>query len=300
MIAFALVVFGLTGCTPKSNYHIRKVEAADFAEYRYISIACAAREEDVMSVDMQIDPQEAINASNALTSAQSSAPVPPGTGPGEAAAGSLVATMIVASHTQRSAYNAAQGKAENLKKALSEHGFAGLLSDTAGRAFAEFGAIPQVDEQAVTPEMRRQLLIAQVEPKIIFDHRLARVRVKADISLADARARNTVYANTFEYWSESVLPDAAEADRENYWSENRAERLKAEVEAGMAVIRAAFERDFAAVMAPGGAPSAYRTLRYEDATGSYFIRGELLGRDDSRFLVRDLRGNIKSIHGKLL
>lgn len=297
VIALLVLVF-LTACSTPSHYNIRQVSQNELHDFDRSYIEYEVTPNSTLQVERVLDPQDALQTSQSLTASQYSTPVPAGTSPGQAAAGGLIATMIVASMNKEKAYTQAQQKAEVLISTLESIKFSDQLLEKSTMVFSEFDIIPQIATNSITKENKSGIAKVVVSPQVSLSNNLGKAKVKANITIINNHADSVIYKNSFEYWSAPVLPNSGESERQEYWDNNEAEALLAELNIGLSNIRSMFEHDLKEVLTPENTEKGQaKTLRYQDTVGKSFLRGELIKRSENRFEVRDLRGNIMSIAG---
>lgn len=297
-IVTLLVLVLLTACSTPSHYNIRQVSQNELHDFDRIYIEYEVTSNATLQVERILDPQDALQTSQSLTASQYSTPVPPGTSPGQAAAGGLIATMVVASMNKEKAYTQAQQKAEVLISTLESLKFSDQLREKSNIVFSEFDIIPQIPTSSITKENQSGIAKIVVTPQVSLSNNLGKAKVKANISIINSHAGSIIYKNSFEYWSAPVLPNSGEFERQEYWDNNEAEALMAELDIGLTNIRSMFEHDLKEVLTTENTEKGQtKTLRYQDTIGKSFLRGELIKRSENRFEVRDLRGNIMSIAG---
>lgn len=281
-------------CTPNRNYNIRQHESASLAEFTHSTIEYDLGENPQLGIDRVMDPQDAVQTSQSLATTQYT-PLPPGTSPGEAAVGSLIATMIIASSGNKASHNKAQTKILGLNRVVSKLSLESILREAASEAFETFDAIPQ---KPGNNNPGNQALIT-IQPEVFLSNNLSKVKIKANILITDSTEINTAYKNSFEYWSSPILPNSSDHQRESYWKDKNAKAITQEIKIGLKEICQIFESDIKKIRsAPKEPNNKTRTIRYKDAHGLSFIRGRLISHDKDRFVVEDLRGNFKSIPGQ--
>jgi outer membrane murein-binding lipoprotein Lpp len=289
----------ISACTPSRNYNIRQHEASSLAGFTHSTIEYHLGENPQLGIDRILDPQDAVQTSQSLAATQYT-PLPPGTSPGEAAVGSIIATMIIASSGNEASYNKAQSKIVNLNAVVNKLPLESELKKASSEAFEAFAAIPQKTGNVISGNKIKNLAVITIQPEIFLSNNLSKVKIKANILITDSSEKNTAYKNTFEYWSSPILPNSSDHQRESYWKNDNADAITQEIKTGLKEICRIFEADIENIRSESSAPkNKTRTIRYKDAIGPYFIRGQLISHDNDRFVVKDLRGNIKSIHGRL-
>lgn len=298
ILTLILLIFILSACTPHSHYNIRQVNQEE-THFKVVVFKYQSKQGAYLSVDKHIDSDDAIEFSQAFATAQQSTPVPPGTSAGEAAAASVIATVMISSINQNSQYTQAQRKVSTLNKVLNDLGGVEFLNQVAKNNFNHFSLYP-IANKAEIYDYDSQLAIITIEPEVILNNDLSKLRVKTNISMHKPGVENSFYSNTFEYWSEPVRPDDSETKREHYWSDNKADNFKHYLNTGMMSILNAFESELKILTLGMDSENSYKTIRYKDDSGIHYIRGILLEKSELRFLVRDLRGNIKSLYGEVL
>lgn len=284
----------LVGCGSNVAYNIKQTNELALRNVKQLSVEYQPNNEFI-NVDTVLDPQDALNTSQGLTSA-SNQPPPPGASSGEAAAGQLIATLILAANSQNTANNKAQAKIAHLTSDVSDKQLKEIINAALERTFAHLKTIPVIANGGSQVSDAKLL----VKPEILFSNNLNRVKIKADISIVSSMYSKPVYVNSFEYWSTVVLPQGDEETREAYWAQNNGENIARELKAGASSICEMLDLDLAAVLNRNVAVTpTVKTIHYEEAGSTSFMRGEVLSANDDRFIAKDLRGNLKSIGGKL-
>jgi len=266
-----------------------------------------------LSAEYEIDPSHTeglsaslhgANISAANTAYYNGAPV----SPGQAAAGSIIGTLIASSIITNSHKTKMKKEADMpitafLDNYQSKQGILEAIISTQITSvsmpleIATQGTIDSSHNGNITP------LIIQPTVKITRDYGAIRISLRVyitqDIDNIDTNDFESIYKNTFDYYitpmidGESVITKSPE-----FWNNLPDEQLEAYMNEGVRGLLQMLEHDYAS-FSQAKRKTGHKPIKFTNARGSFYERGNIISSSEGRINFYTLRHTIKSAPGVL-
>ncbi|BBM01350.1 hypothetical protein [Microbulbifer sp. GL-2] len=291
----------ISGCTSSTQYHIATIDIGQIDKLGNINVQIDSLENGLLTVDIYPEPWRYISISSNIAAAQYSTPPPPsGTSPGQAAAvgvaGSLIGSLIASEMAKSQAQKEAQAPAQPLIDALS-------TLEIEPDIQKKISEIIQVSDFAINreltsgEELESDSAHLNLSPSIKLSNTLSVLKFNINAELRD-KSNKLVYQNSVEYWSEEST-NTVKSENLSYWKSEDMEAFLNELNLAIAYTASYLAQSLSNTLPEE--EKQQKTLKVASDNSWVMLRGNLLSDNDSGCVViRDLRGNIKIIRGKLL
>lgn len=297
----------LVGCAPKSTYYQSHAEVGNPLAFRTMALHLDLEENDIFIVDTQMDPMERLRSAEAVSMAAANSlagtSLPQNVSVTEAVAGAAVGTVIgiyiVKAFNESSEKDAANKKAESIERQFSKQAVAGMMRSYIEEAAKAQTFIDFVPLSSADVKFGRACIL-DVQPELHFNVDLSRLEVKLNASVRDDASRDVLYQNSFEYWSKPIGSfNQCEANCA-LWLEDAGELLEFYLREGCEESVAMLLYDLQQIAGkkqPVALPMKTHHVTSERST--VFLRSSLVKEMANRVWLKDLRGNVRSIFGRL-
>jgi len=291
IVSFYAIII-LAGCSSVSHTYLLKKELNDDIALHEATLEVALDEDRFISVSLSRNSGGGEALSGSLTAAYQSTPPPAGTSAGEMAAAYVLTTYLIRSGMESNLAAEANDRVSSLVNRLQDKGTKARLVDMIRE---HFKVMKSVDIMYPEDDLDRCVNNIKLIPRVKFSTDLRSVEVKADFVVNDNTADSIVYRNSFVYLAAPVPPDSTVST----WADNDADLLFQTIDEAFVEIVKMIDRDLSP---PAGSMDNTKvsTIKYRNELGTFYERGMLLEQTEGRLLLRDLRGNLRSVTGRLL
>ncbi len=280
------------GCTPASHSYVIKKASSVADVLNKATLEVVLDEDRFLSVSVLQNPEHRAAMSQSLSTAYQSTTPPSGTGSGEMVAAYVITAYLFRAGADSNMHSKASGKALALVKLMKGERSKERVVTLFRERFKDMESIKlhNPDENAGYCENT-----ATVCPQVQLSNDLRMLEVKVDFSVTVKRTGEVVYKNSFIY-----LADPAPSEsRITYWADADARQFFQALDLALGEIVKMIDLDF--LPAGGGRHEAQVfTIKYRNEIGTFYERGTLLRNTNQRIVLRDLRGNLRSLPGELL
>lgn len=297
----------LVGCAPKNTYYQSHAQVANPLAFSTMALHLELEENDIYIVDTQIDPMERLRsaetASMTAVGSLAGTSLPQNVSGTEAVAGAAVGMVIgmfiVKAFNESSDKDRANKKAESIEHQFSKQAVAGMMRRYIGNAAKAQTDIDIVPISSADVQFGRGCIL-DVEPELHFNVDLSRLEVKLNASVRDEMSRDILYQNSFEYWSKPIgSVNQCEANCA-LWLKDAGELLELHLREGCEESVAMLLYDLKQVAGDKQSITlSMKTYHVTSERGTIFLRSRLIKEMANRVWLKDLRGNIRSIFGRL-
>jgi len=296
MIALICLIF--SGCANTKTYNIYNAKLNMKADLSKFVLDLDINEENICVVDIYPNPADAITFQyvNQIT-------VPQGTNTAVASgigtAANILTQVILTEWQNNKIQNQANEKVVPLLKVYDKDRLLKLFKH---KTLAEISTQQQFSITDISnPDLKLKThLNLKIQPDLRFSNDLARFQIKLNVSISDSDLSEPVYSNSFEYWSPLVGSKKAEIDRTELWIANDGRLLSSYVEEGSKEVIEMLIYELSILQSKKEQmPPNYKTQRIFNDRGYYSFRGYTIRTTEDRVWIKDLRGNIRSLHGQL-
>ncbi|WP_346838223.1 hypothetical protein [Microbulbifer sp. SAOS-129_SWC] len=291
----------LAGCASHSTYHISAAnpEAVNALATLYLEID--PLENAPLVVEVRPEPWRYYpGVTSELLTAQYPVQSSPGASAGQVAAAGAVSGLVGSLLASGMVKSAAQDKAQLPAKPLLERLASGALQrdvredivdDMLRSNFAlEHSLRYAAHDSGASAELRLQ-------PSIKLTNSLGVLKFNINAELREPSGR-LLYRNSIEYWSAGSGAAGDKAKNLDYWQQRNQSAFYAELRRGIDYTTDYLAQSLDGSLPVAGAPVA--THKIDCKHGWVLLRGNLIRSTDEYTVLRDLRGNIKVIAGKLV
>ena len=296
-IVLLLVLF-LSGCASSKCYNVYQADLNDKTDLSTFLLQFDIKEENIYAVDIQPNPAAAPAAPYVQQ-----VTVPQGINPGAASGAVAFANISVQlflnnSHKKKLQELANEKAAPMVQQFTKER----LLQFVEEKLLNEISSQDHfaVVDQANKAKSSVPVPLLKIQPDIRFSSDLTRLQVKLNILIRFPKSTEPMYKNSFEYWSPVVGFEEKEKNRPSVWADNDGQLVTLYLAEGCKEVVDMFTYDLATIKASKEqSPPKYRTYLISNDQGQYIQRCYPVKIKEDRVWVKDLRGNIRSLYGKL-
>jgi hypothetical protein len=258
-------------------------------------------------VDTHPDSTERLASAQAASVAAGSSllttPLPPGTSPGEAvvgvAVGMIIGMQIVKSFEDSKAQAEANQRTAPIEQYFPRHAVVDMMSTYIMDAANAQTNIDSVHLSMADPKFETvRTLFA--EPELHFNVDLSRLEIKLNAGIKDLASQKMLYQNSFEYWSKPIGSTNQCEENCTIWTRDDGKMLTFYLKEGCEEIISMLLYDLETLASQGQITSSPQmTHHIISERGTVFLRSSLVREAEDRVWLKDLRGNLRSIYGRL-